>query len=346
MPLNLLNVRGDREPWREPVLLVHGAGVRANLFLAPVKRNLVQALVEHGYDVWLENWRASIDLAPNRWTLDQAAAFDHPAAVRKVVETTGAAKLKAVIHCQGSTSFAMSAVAGLVPEVDTIVSNAVSLHAVVPRWSRFKLSCVVPLASLMMPYLNPQWGIRPPTLPAKAIRALVKLFHHECSNDVCKMVSFTYGSGRPALWLHENLNDETHDWTKWEFGNVPLTFFRQMARCVRRGHLVSANEVDGLPNDYLEQPPQTDARFALFAGEKSQCFLPEAQIRTHQYLSSFRPDYHTLHLLPNYSHLDVFIGKHADRDVFPLIIDELDQGPAAHVPIATSSARTSICEQS
>ena len=40
--------------------------------------------------------------------------------------------MKAVIHCQGSTSFTMSAVAGLVPEVKTIVTNAVSLHPVVP----------------------------------------------------------------------------------------------------------------------------------------------------------------------------------------------------------------------
>ena len=54
----------------------------------------------------------------NEWTLDQAAIHDHPAAVRKVVEETGAEKVKAIIHCQGSTSFMMSALAGLVPEVD------------------------------------------------------------------------------------------------------------------------------------------------------------------------------------------------------------------------------------
>ena len=31
-----------------------------------------------GYDVWLENWRASIDLAPCEWTLDQAAVLRPP----------------------------------------------------------------------------------------------------------------------------------------------------------------------------------------------------------------------------------------------------------------------------
>ena len=35
--LNLINVRGEREPTREPVILVHGAGVRGNIFRAPVE---------------------------------------------------------------------------------------------------------------------------------------------------------------------------------------------------------------------------------------------------------------------------------------------------------------------
>ena len=325
MPLNLLHVRGPDPPTRGPLLLVHGAGVRARLFRAPVRINIVDALIAHGYDVWLENWRASIDVAPNLWTLDQAAVHDHPQAVRKVVEETGHDRVKAVIHCQGSTSFTMSAVAGLIPEVDTIVSNAVSLHPIVPEWSRLKLNYVAPLAKLMMPYLNPHWGVDAPTLTAKLVSLMVRLFHHECDNTVCKLVSFTYGSGCPALWLHENLDDETHRWIKEEFGCVPLTFFQQMARCVKCGSLQSCGSHADLPTDFAGQEPQTTARFVFLAGTKSRCFLPESQVRSHEFFSSFRKNYHTLHLLPDYSHLDVFIGKNAADDIFPLIVHELDR---------------------
>ena len=115
------------------MLLVHGAGVRANIFRAPSGRTLVDVLVDEGWDVWLENWRASIDVPPRRWTLDDAAVHDHPAAVRTVLEHTKADEVAAVIHCQGSTSFMMSAVSGLVPDVSVVVSNAVSLHPVVNR---------------------------------------------------------------------------------------------------------------------------------------------------------------------------------------------------------------------
>src|SRR5258708_22339730 len=95
-----------------PVLVVHGAGVRANIFRAPVPVTIVDALLDDGFDVWLENWRASIDLRPSQWTLDQAAVFDHPAAAPTVPEHTPHDRLKALGHCHGSTSFIMAATSG------------------------------------------------------------------------------------------------------------------------------------------------------------------------------------------------------------------------------------------
>ncbi|MFN2500348.1 MAG: esterase, partial [Pyrinomonadaceae bacterium] len=114
---------------------------------------------------------------PNPWTLDQVAVHDHPRAVKKVVEDTGADEVKAVIHCQGSTSFMMSAAAGLVPEVKTVVTNAVSLHPVVPAISEFKLTRLTPLMGQLTDYMDPQWGLEAPTAVAKALDLLVKLTH-------------------------------------------------------------------------------------------------------------------------------------------------------------------------
>jgi hypothetical protein len=321
--LNLVHVRGERPASRGPVLLVHGAGVRANIFRAPVRTTLVDVLVDDGYDVWLENWRASIDLPPNRWTLDQAAAYDHPQAVRTVLERSGADTLKAVVHCQGSTSFVMSAVAGLLPQVSTIVTNAVSLHPVVPPLSRFKLDWLAPRVAELSHYLDPGWGDHAPTLRARLLVLMVRLVHRECHNNVCRMVSFVYGAGFPALWSHQQLNDETHEWLRREFGEVPLTFFRQMGESVRRGRMVAVERLPGLPEDYAGQPPQTDARFVLLAGARNHCFLPVSQERTFAFLDQHRPGYHAAHTLPDYGHLDVFMGKHAARDVFPIIREAL-----------------------
>lgn len=326
LSLNLINIKNPQNISKGAVIVVHGAGVRANIFRAPVEQTIVDALIEQGYDVWLENWRASIDFSPNLWTLDQAAIHDHPYAVKKILEITGDTRLKAVIHCQGSTSFMMSLMAGLLPQVTTVVSNAVSLHPVVPSWSKFKLYFMLPLVKLITDYLNPQWGINAPTLSAKLINGMVMMTHHECDNPVCKQVSFTYGSGFPALWSHANLNEQTHQWLSQEFAAVPLRFFAQITQSIRHGNLLSVEGHSKLPQDFTQISPKTSARIAFCAGQDNRCFLAESQTRSYEYFSALKPNFHTLKIFPKYGHLDVFMGQHAYRDTFPFIIDELNKG--------------------
>lgn len=325
VPCNVTQVRGRRLPDKGPVLLVHGAGVRANIFRAPVKATIVDLLLDAGYDVWMENWRASIDLEPCRWTIDQAALYDHPAAIETVIKETGATTVKAIVHCQGSTSFCLSAALGLVPQVTTIVSNAVSFHVAVPLAARVKGWVSVPLLASLTPFVNPQWGLHPPTLLAKALNGVVRLTHHECDNIVCRWSSFAYGVGFPTLWRHENLNAATHDWVKDEFANVPLSFFQQMAKCISARHLVAYDRLGEVPADPLGMAPRTEARFVFFAGAKNRCFLPESQQSSFAWLDGLRPGHDALHVIPDYGHLDIFIGQNAHRDVLPLMVQELDR---------------------
>jgi alpha/beta hydrolase fold len=325
MRLHLVNVRGPEEPIRAPVMLAHGAGMHSESWLdAPIESTLVDALVGAGYDVWLENWRGSIHAGPNPWTMDQAAVHDHPAAVRAIVEDTGADDIKAVVQCIGSTSFTMSALAGLVPQVSTIVANSVSLHTVVPPAAEHKARYLRPLIKRAFPYLDPSWGERPTTPLERGLSLIVNATHRECDNSVCRMASFIYGAGRPTLWGHANLNGETHDWLSGQFGPAPSQFFDHIARCIRAGHLVSVDGLAELPEDFVDQPPQTDARFALLAGDRNRCFLPVGQRRTFDYLESHGRGRHSLHVIPGYGHLDVFIGRNAHRDTYPLILSALE----------------------
>lgn len=321
--LNLVHCTSKSANKTEPIIVVHGAGVRSAVFEPPVDTTFVDALLGANYDVWLLNWRASIDLPPNEWTLEDAAVHDHPAAVRTVLDRTGAKTLKAVIHCQGSTSFMMSAVAGLLPEVTTVVSNAVALHPVVPRLARLKSRYATNTVGRFMKYLNPQWGLSAPRGWPTAIDWWVRSTHHECNNAVCKHSSFTFGAGFPTLWRHENLDDATHEWLKGEFAHVPMTFFREMGKCIEAGHLISSGRYSELPGSFVVQAPKTDARFVFLGGEFNDCFVPQSQARTFDYFDHHAPGRHAFYELADYGHLDVFIGKNAAHDTFPLIIDEL-----------------------
>jgi len=317
---NLWRLKTDRPTPKGPVLLVHGAGVKSNVFNAPNGKNILDSLSEDGYDVWLENWRGSMLCTPNEWNLDLVADNDHPAAVQEICRLTGHETIKAVIHCQGSTSFMSSVLKGLVPQVTTIVSNAVSLHPVVSGASGFKLRSLVPVVKLITSYLNPHWGDDAPDFKAKLFRSLVKLTHWENDTDVGKFVSFTYGVGHPALWELDNLSDETKNWIRGEFGYVPMSFFDHIIKCIAAGTLVSA---DGKTN-YAADKPATQARFAFFAGRLNKCFSYESQVNTYNYFNSYRPDYHKLYVFDTYSHLDIFMGKDAYTDIFPAMIYELN----------------------
>jgi hypothetical protein len=322
---HLRRAGGDAPAERGPVLLAHGTGVRANLFCTPpLRTTLADALLEAGHDVWLESWRGSIDLDTCEYTLDQVAAYDHPALVEAVLEATGAPTLKVVVHCQGSTSMTMAALAGLVPRVTHVVSNAVSLHVDLVPASRRRLQILVPAMKPAMPGMDPQWAIRPPGLRASAFARTAELVRRECDNHVCAVANFTYGPGPDVLWRHDNLTAATHRWISREFGWVPTSFFAQMGRCARAGHLVPVDDsVDGLPDDFLAGALRTDARFTLLAGAENRCFLPESQRRTHAWLNARRPGTADLQVLPGYTHMDVFFGRDAPRDVFPRIVAAL-----------------------
>jgi pimeloyl-ACP methyl ester carboxylesterase len=334
-PCNLVHVwnNGSGNGVKGPVLLVHGAGVRASLFRPPTKPNLVDFLVEQGYDVWLENWRASIDLGePPEWSLDEAGLYDHPAAVDEVLKLTGASTLKAIIHCQGSTSFMISIMAGLVPQVRTVISNAVSLHPVVPWATAFKSLLFRNLTARYTKYLDAQWGYKepPPNWYIKLVVRFLQLAHFECLNPVCKMASFSYGIGfpTPVLWRHDNLSFETHEWIKDEFGKVPMKFFHQIDPCFRAEKLLRYevdSRFDTLPTDYTACIPKPLPRFAFFTGELNRCFLKESQELSFDFFNRLRPDYHSLYILPGYGHLDIFIGKNAAKEVFPIMLAELEK---------------------
>ena len=306
--------------------MVAGTGCRANLFNPPTE-NLLKVLSSNGFDVWVLNWRSSIDLPAIKYTLDDAAVLDMPKAVQAVKDLTEADSIKAIIHCQGSCAFMMAITAGLIEDVSLVISNSSALHPVMPWQARLKLPIAVAFLNReKISGINPQWGLHAPRLLPKILRWYVEATHDECDNAVCKQCSFMYGYGLPTLWRHENLNDATHEWIKGEFGQVPMSYYGQIADSSAAGELVSMGTYpESLPPLFTAKPPQTDARFVFMTGDMNQTFLPIGMGRTFEYFERHQPGRHTLQKFADYGHLDVFLGDRSHRDVFPFILDELSK---------------------
>jgi hypothetical protein len=323
--LNLKHLAPAVQTAREPVLLIAGTGTRANIFNPPTE-NLLKVLSSKGFDLWILNWRSSIDLPAVKYTLDDAAVLDMPTAVQAVKDRTGADTIKAIIHCQGSCAFMMAITVGLIKDVSLVISNSSALHPVMPWQARFKLPIAVAfLNHEKISGINPQWGLHAPRLLPKVLDWYVKATHDECDNAVCNHTSFMYGYGHPTLWRHENLNDETHEWIKGEFGQVPMSYYGHIADSSAAGEMVSTGKYPELPPLFTAEPPKTDARFVFITGDVNQTFLPIGMGRTFEYFERHQPGRHTLQKFAGYGHLDVFLGEHSNREVFPFIVDELSK---------------------
>jgi pimeloyl-ACP methyl ester carboxylesterase len=321
--LTAIRVRGKDEPTRGPVLLLHGVGMRAESFRPPTIRSLVDVLLDEGWDVWLGNWRGSIDLPPMPWALDEVARFDVPALVQHVAAQTGSEKVKVVAHCQGAAAVSMAVVSGLAPEVDTVIANGVSLHPLMPFFAKAKLHLLRPLLGGGEPYVDIAWGDGPERGVPWLARTAVRLAHAECRNPSCNMASFALGAGHPALWRHENLDDATHRWLGGELGKIPLSWYAQMALSDRARQYVSVRPHSDLPRRWGAQAPGSQARFVLVSGDRNRAFLPTSQRKTYDHLERHQPGRHTLRIIPGYAHADVFIGRRAYVDVFPGILTAL-----------------------
>jgi hypothetical protein len=140
------------------------------------------------------------------------------------------------------------------------------------------------------------------------------------------MANFTYGAGGNILWDHANLDPATHRWISREFGFVPTSFFRQMLRSTKAGRLLAASGFEELPDDAAAAPPVNRPRWTFVAGSANRCFLPASQERSFRWLDRLEPGRHAFVELPGYTHLDVFFGRNADRDVFGRIVNALADG--------------------
>src|ERR1044071_5382426 len=169
--LGLTLTRFTREgggPPRDAVLVIHGLTTSMDMFIMPEHYNLVRYLLDHGFrDVWCLDYRMSNRLPYNmqahRYTMDDVALYDHPAAIAEMRKHIGERPVHVISHCLGAVSFTMSLFGQAVRGIRSVVANSVSLTPRVPLWSRVKL-VVAPFVVerlLNQPYMSPSWNENP-----------------------------------------------------------------------------------------------------------------------------------------------------------------------------------------
>ncbi|TNY37066.1 alpha/beta fold hydrolase [Thermomonospora catenispora] len=329
--LGLQLTRFRRADCDDVVLLVHGLTMASDMFIMPEHRNLVTHLHDEGFtDVWAVDFRMSnrypYDLETHRFTLDHCALYDHPAALAELRRHIGDRRVHVIAHCLGAVTFMMSLYAGTVEGIASVVCNSVALTPRVPRWSRYKLAYGPTLAEYVLgfPFLDPRFGEAPPLTRGWLLSRLVSLAHRECDVRACHMLSFMWGSGRPALYEHRNLDDATHRRIADICGGVGVHYYRHVHAMVEAGRAVKYDRRDrrfaALPDDYLAAAGEVSTPALLLTGDRNRVF-GDSNLVCHARLQLAAPGRDELQVLPGYGHMDPFLGKEAHVDVFPTMVD-------------------------
>jgi cholesterol oxidase len=307
-----------------PVMLATGFGMSSHSFLAPtIEKNLTEFLAECGYDIWLFDYRAGIDLpsAGTEFTIDDIALHDWPTAVRKVLDETGREDLQAFGHCVGSVSLQMAILAGL-QGIRAAVCAQFPLH---PASSVFNMVKSQIHTADVLGTLG-AGGVAPDTRPSLrdemldiALRALPMPAEERCDQAVCRWVNAVYG----CTHRHAQLNEATHRAINDMFGFGNIETMEHLSLMLRKGHAVT--HTGGM--DYFDHPERmAGTRLLLLQGMRNYIFHPAGSFRTWRWLRSQNPqgDYQRKEL-PGYAHLDAIVGSRAALDVYPSIAQFLDR---------------------
>ncbi|MGH6654869.1 MAG: alpha/beta hydrolase [Actinocrinis sp.] len=329
-PLWLSRVAVPGETKRPAVLLLHGHTASSEMFLQPETRNLVDVLMDEGYEPWLLDWRGSCRLPYNEtgrtYTYDDVALYDIPEAVEIIRARIADRPLFVVAHCLGGLSLSMSLVAGLVPGLAGVVTQGVFLTPKLPARTSVRMTLGNELLRSRLDHIpidvrrTGLWS-RYTALFALAARKA------DCPDPTCQILHHSAWGTGASLFVHENLAAATHDRLAELLGPAPLWILPHLRRMELAHSVVRWHDGDEryavLPQNALDEAGRIDTPLLLIAGSENGLWL-DSQRLCHEVLTSRQPHLDVRYEeIPGYGHLDAFIGRGAALDVFGHILDFL-----------------------
>jgi alpha-beta hydrolase superfamily lysophospholipase len=331
--LGLRRVRSRGLPATGPaVLLLHGHTTSSDMFLLPEIRNLVDVLLDQGYEPWLLDWRGSCRLPYNetgaRYTFDDVALYDIPEAVAHVRGEIGDRPLFVVAHCIGALSLSMSLAAGLVPGLAGVVAQGVFLTPRMAGATRMRMLFGGELLRSRFDHIPVDFrrvGLRSRYTPVFALASASR--GSGCPDPTCRYVHRLWGGGG-SLFEHAHLDPATHDRLGKLLGPIPLWILPHLRRIELAHAMVRWNDNDDrysvLPDNALDHADRIDCPVLLMSGSRNGLWQDSNKL-CHEVLAARQPQLDVRYIeIPSYGHLDAFIGRGAALDVFGHILQFLD----------------------
>jgi cholesterol oxidase len=137
-------------------------------------------------------------------------------------------------------------------------------------------------------------------------------------DPVERRIQMIYG----AVYDHDQIDPQTHAVMHEIFGVANLATFNHIALLVRKGMVLDSQGRDV----YLPHLDRLNFPISFIHGLKNKLFLPAGTAKTLELLRRVNdPRNYKRFTIPEYAHMDLFAGRNAARDIFPLLAAELDR---------------------
>ncbi|KAK8038165.1 glucose-methanol-choline oxidoreductase [Apiospora phragmitis] len=323
------------------LFMVPGASVDHQIYALPtIRYNAVNYFTRAGYRVFIPVHRiGALMVAQNNWTTYDAR-LDLRASLEQIRKEYGEAKIYAIAHCMGSVALSTGLLDGRIP-ASWLAGVTCSQVFMNPIWN------VMNMIKIMAAPLPLDWVYKAvagswfscstgqdDSYIQKALNEALRLWPDErkelCNNACCHRVSFTYG----RCWNHANLNEATHRQIDRFFGGVNMTLLHLLMKQGAEGGVMT----NGPLFERLDTVPENierlrDLPFYLFVGGDNAVLSPTSTESTYEVLCDAFGTRDTRdgkglqykrRVVPNYGHLDCWMGRNAWRDVYPFVRQEVD----------------------
>ncbi|KAK5630833.1 hypothetical protein RRF57_006548 [Xylaria bambusicola] len=333
------------------LFMVPGASVDHQIFALPtIRMNAVNYFRRAGYRVFIPVHRIGVLMvAQDNWTtfdarLDLLACLEfirkrYPYAepVQDDDEEREPEPIYTITHCMGSVAFAAGLLDGTIPAkwIKGVTCSQVFMN---PIWNYMNMIKVLALpipADRLYRFFAGNWFScstgENDSYVQKALNELLRFMPDErkeiCNNATCHRISLVFA----RCWNHRNLNEATHRQIDRFFGGVNMTLLHLLMKQGSEGHVIS----NGPLYERLDTPENVrklrGIPFLLFVGGDNAVLSPESTERTYEVLTDAfgtRKDdgiEYRRRVVPDYGHLDCWMGRNAWKDVYPFVLHEVDR---------------------
>ncbi|KAI2629102.1 FAD/NAD(P)-binding domain-containing protein [Hypomontagnella submonticulosa] len=325
------------------LFMIPGAAVDHQIYALPtIRYNAVNYFRRAGYRVFVSVHRIGmLMVAQNDWTtfdtrLDFKACLE---AIRK--DYSGGKEpepVYTIAHCMGSVALSTGLLDGTIPAkwIKGLTCSQVFMNPIWNTMNMLKIMALPIAGDTAYKTIAGNWfsfsTSKNDSFFQRGLNELLRLMPDErkeiCNNASCHRCTMALG----RCWNHRNLNEATHRQIDRFFGGVSMTLMHALMRQGYEGSVMGNGPLFERLDTRENVRRLKGMPILLFVGRDNAVLSPESTERTYEVLTDafgagddISGVQYRRRVVPDYGHLDCWMGRNAWKDVYPFVREEVDR---------------------